>query len=221
MKHRDIFSLLFPPKCLLCRELLLDEEDVLCHGCREQWSLPPHEGRDIPRVGRYVTMWPYQGKVREALIAYKFQGKQQYGDPLGKLLALMIEEELSGRYDVLTYVPVSGRRKWERGYDQVRLLARAVGKELGMMPVSALKKCRHNRAQSSLQESVRRRQNVAGAYRVVKPEAIRGKRVLLLDDIITTGATVSECAGVLLEAGAREVICAAVAGGTGKKQVIA
>ena len=123
--------------------------------------------------------------------------------------------KLAGEYpegfDLLTWVPISFWRRWTRGYDQVELLARAVGRELGMEPVRCLRKVRHNRPQAGISGEAQRRANVLGVYRVTRDADLRGKRVLLLDDIITTGATAGECARVLLTAGAREVHLGAIA----------
>ena len=80
-----------------------------------------------------------------------------------------------------------------------------------MQPVSTLKKVRNNRPQSGIVGQAKRRANVLGVYRAVCPQEVRGKRVLLLDDIITTGATAGECARVLLTAGAKEVHCGVIA----------
>ena len=93
----------------------------------------------------------------------------------------------------------------------MELLAQAVGKELGMDPVSTLRKIRNNRPQSRIHGQAQRRANVLGVYRILDPELVQGKRVLLLDDIITTGATAGECARVLLTAGAGEVHCGCIA----------
>ena len=158
-----------------------------------------------------MAVYRYEGLPRDSLLRFKFGGRQSYAAAYGRLLAARIQGELRAEFDLLTYVPVSPRRRWSRGYDQVRLLAEAVGRELGQKPVRALKKIRHNPAQSSLREREQRRANVLGAYRAVCPEALAGQRILLLDDIITTGATVSECARVLQTAGAAQVLCAAVA----------
>ena len=114
-------------------------------------------------------------------------------------------------FDCLTWIPVSPLRKLRRGYDQVELLAKAVGKELAMEPVPLLKKVRHNRPQSGISDAAKRRANVLGAYREINRQAISGKRILMLDDILTTGATAGEAARVLLTAGAKEVHCAAIA----------
>ena len=127
-----------------------------------------------------------------------------------QLLRKLLQEQPDG-FDCITWVPVSRLRKFRRGYDQVELLAKAVGQELGMEPVPLLKKVRNNRQQSRITGSAERRANVLGVYRITDPEAVRSKRIVLLDDILTTGATAGECARVLLTAGAKEVHCAVIA----------
>ena len=122
----------------------------------------------------------------------------------------LLEEDLAD-FDILTWVPVSTLRRFKRGYDQVELLARAVGRELGTEPIRLLRKTRNAPPQSGISGEAARRANVLGAYRVTDSQAIRDKRILLLDDVITTGATASECARTLLTAKAKQVNCAAVA----------
>lgn len=206
-----LLDLLFPPKCVLCRRLLTREETDLCGSCRRDGPALSGRKKSIPFVTAWTAAYRYEGLARDSLLRFKFGGRQSYAAAYGRLLAAKIQGELEGEFDLLTYVPVSARRRFSRGYDQVRLLAEAVGRELGQKPVRTLRKVRHNPAQSSIQEREQRRANVLGVYRVIRPEALAGKRVLLLDDIITTGATVSECARVLQTAGAAQVLCAAVA----------
>ena len=145
------------------------------------------------------------------MLRYKFYHARSYADAYGRLLAMKILRLYPEGFDVLTWIPVSPLRKLCRGYDQVELLAKAVGRELEMTSVPALKKVRHNRPQSGISGAAQRRANVLGAYQVTDPSLVSGKRVLLLDDILTTGATAGEVARVLLSAGAGEVHCAAVA----------
>ena len=155
-------------------------------------------------------MWYYKDNVRRSILRYKFYGARSYAPVYGRLLAMKIQkEDLS--FDVLTYVSTGWLRRLKRGYDHAALLAEAVGKELGITPIKTLQKIRQTKPQSRIKSEAARRANVLGAYRVIDPELVKGKRVLLLDDIITTGATVSECAKILLIAGAKEVYCAAVA----------
>ena len=161
-------------------------------------------------------MWRYTGDVRKSLHRYKFGKARHYAAVYGRLLAMRILRDLP-QADIITWVPVSRKRLRQRGYDQVRLLAEAVSPELGIPAEPLLNKFRDNQPNSGLKTPEERRANVLGAYKAVGQEHFRGKRVLLLDDIITTGATASECARVLLTAGAEEVIFAAVAAATSSK----
>lgn len=206
-----ILHLLFPPRCVLCRKVLEDGETDLCRGCRLDGPEYLKTKTKFQFLDSFVAIWYYEKNVRSSLLRFKFYGARSYGSSYGRLLAMKLMELYPDGFDVLTWVPVSSLRRLRRGYDQVELLARAVGRELGMVPVPTLKKIRHNPQQSRIRDDAKRRANVLGAYRVTDPEQIRGKRVLLLDDILTTGATVGECARMLLTAGAKEVHCAAVA----------
>ena len=169
------------------------------------------KGGKLPFLDGWTAVWYYEGAVRRSLLRYKFHGARSYADCYGRMLAMKTQQNWPEGVDVLTWVPVSTLRKLRRGYDQVELLAEAVGSELGLTPVRVLKKIRHNKPQSGIVGQAQRKANVLGVYRVIAPELIRGKRILLLDDIVTTGATVGECARVLLTAGASEVYCGAVA----------
>lgn len=122
----------------------------------------------------------------------------------------VLSSDLEG-LDLVTWVPISPLRKLFRGYDQDELLAQVVARELGMPCVPLLKKVRHNRAQSGISGYAKRRANVLGAYRTINPEQIPDRKILLVDDILTTGATAGECARMLLTAGAKEIHCAVVA----------
>ena len=204
-------ELLFPPKCVLCGKLLDRDELDLCRECRVDAPEYPATYRKPQFLDSFAAVWYYEGNVRKSLIRYKFYGARHYADCYGRMLAMKLLREHPQGFDVLTWVPISRLRKFRRGYDQVELLAKAVGRELGMEPRPLLKKVRHNPPQSGITGQAQRRANVLGIYRVEHPEEMTGKRILLLDDILTTGATAGECARVLLTAGAAEVHCAVVA----------
>ena len=121
------------------------------------------------------------------------------------MVALRLEETFPEGFDYLTWVPVSGLRRMRRGYDQTELLARAVGRELRFAPVRLLKKVRNTRPQFQQATPEARRANVAGAFTPCENIDLTGKRVVLLDDIYTTGATASECGRILRGMGAKEV----------------
>lgn len=210
LRHQ-ITNTLFPPKCVLCGRILEKNELDLCADCRINAPECPVRQRKLPFLDSWLAVWHYEDSVRRSLLRYKFHNKRHYAAAYGRLLAMKILRERDGAFDLITWVPISRWRKLRRGYDQVELLARAVCVELGMEPVRCLRKIRHNPPQSGIVGQAQRRANVLGVYEAVAPENFRDQRVLLLDDIITTGATLSECARVLLTAGAKEVHCAAVA----------
>ena len=210
MLHR-LKELLFPSKCILCGTLLKKDETDLCRNCRVDSPEYPQGKLKIQFLDSLAAIWYYEGDVRRSLLRYKFYGARHYAQSYGRLLAMVILNAHPEGFDALTWVPISRLRKLRRGYDQVELLAKAVGRELGMEPVPLLKKIRNNPPQSGIQGQAQRRANVLGMYRAENAEEIQGKRILLLDDILTTGATAGECARVLLTAGAAEVHCAVIA----------
>lgn len=206
-----LWALLFPPKCVLCGKLLRSQETDLCHTCRTEIRDFQRPRKKIPFVAQWRALWYYEGGVRSSLLRYKFHNKRSYSVVYGRLLAMKIAQEYPDDFDILTWVPVSQARKRKRGYDQVELLADAVAEELQLTKIPTLTKIRDNPPQSGISGLAQRKANVLNVYQVLSKDTVAGKRILLLDDIITTGATVSECARILLTAGAKEVICAAVA----------
>lgn len=212
MKLLDaILDLLFPPKCPFCGRVR--ETQGICPGCEK--ALPWTEGdqglRSLP--GGTVCAAPlwYEDLAREGLLRFKFQGASAAAEPLGELIAQCAAERFSGEFDVVTWVPVSRRRLRKRGYDQSRLLAEGACRVWGVKPEQLLRKIQDNPAQSGLSEAAARRANVLGVYEPVEPDKIQGRRVLLVDDVCTTGATLAECARTLRSAGAAQVVCAAAA----------
>ena len=205
-----ITDLLFPPKCMFCRKILRGGDGAACKACEAELT-----GHDGVRTGTYfsrcVIPMAYEGKVRDAIIRFKFQDQPGYATEFGRILAKCIQNEFAGQYDLITWIPVSGQRLKKRGYDQAMLLAMAAALELGDVAVETLRKTAHNAAQSSLTDAAARKTNVQGAYAVPEPELVEGKRILLIDDIITTGSTLDEASRTLMEAGAKEVLAAALA----------
>lgn len=208
---KRISALVFPPKCVLCKKLLEKDELDLCRSCRTDGPVCPISGRKLSFLDSWTAIWHYEGDVRGSILRFKFYGKRGYARAYGRLLAMRLQQEHPEGFDLLTWVPTGALRKLRRGYDQVQALAQAVGNELGMQPMPLLKKIRHTRPQSRIRGDAHRRANVLGAYKAIDPGQIAGKRILLLDDVITTGSTAGECARILLTAGAEEVHCGAVA----------
>ena len=213
-----LLNLIFPPKCILCETILEKDETDLCRCCRVESPWCAKNNLKLTFLDSWTAVWYYKGNIRKSLHRYKFRRARHYAPAYGRLLAMKLLTEYPDGLDLLTWVPVSRFRKFVRGYDQVELLAEAVGAELNLEPLRLLEKIRHNRPQSRISGSAKRRANVLGVYRMKKDAVVDGKRVLLLDDIITTGATAGEAARVLLTAGAKEVHLGCVAAALHHKQ---
>ena len=209
-----LLDLLFPPKCVFCRGLLSRGEEGLCAHCQEH--LPWCVGAEAEQTLEFVSLcasplW-YQDEVRASFHRYKFKGARGYAQVYGRLMAQCVQDHLTGRYDLITWVPLSPQRLKARGYDQAMLLAEAAALELGDVAAETLVKTRDTGAQSGLgKDDAARRANVLGAYRPADPELVAGRRILLMDDVVTTGSTLSECARTLRTAGAADVVCVTLA----------
>ena len=212
-------ELLYPPKCVLCRRLLQKGEVDLCRDCRVNAPVYPYGAKNLPPKGKvnlhfldsFTAIWYYEESVRRSLHRFKFYRAPHLANGYGRMLAAKLIQELPQGVDCITWVPVSTRRRLRRGYDQAELLARALARELKIPIARTLKKVRHNPPQSGIVSPEARRANVLGAYVPVGKLSIAGKRILLVDDIFTTGSTCEECARVLSAMGAKEIHCAAVA----------
>lgn len=206
-----LIHFLFPPKCILCGKVLQTEETDLCRECRATAPEHPQGKLKLQFIDSTAAVWYYRGNVRGSLHRYKFRKARFLAEPFGRMMAMRVLSSDIENLDLVTWVPVSPLRKLLRGYDQDELLAKVIAWELGLPCVPLLKKVRHNRAQSGITGYARRRANVLGVYQTVNTEKIPGAKILLVDDILTTGATAGECARMLLTAGAEEIHCAVVA----------
>ncbi len=215
-----LLDLLFPPKCAFCGKLLETSGDV-CEDCER--GLPyREEERILSAIGEEgfpcaIALY-YEDMVREGVRALKFGKKSWRAGVFARYIAQTAAGQLGGAFDAVTFVPVSSRRNFERGFDQARLLAGAAAKIWGVCAEPTLRKVRHTRAQSSLDDPSARKRNVKDVYAVPRPDRVRGRRFLLIDDVCTTGSTMASAAGALMEAGAAGVVCAALAGGRRKTE---
>ena len=122
--------------------------------------------------------------------------------PLSKLLLRAIP--LEAQFDIVIAMPMHWRKQWQRGFNQAQLLAQPVARRYGLTVAGYLRRTRYTKPQAGLNET-QRRNNLQNSFRVVRPEQITGKRVLLVDDVFTTGATLRAAAEVLKAAGALHV----------------
>ena len=206
---RGIADFLFPRRCPFCGGAAGGQ--LMCKKCAD--TLPVTGGHALQRgsFGRCASPLWYEGGVRKAILDYKFKGKLGGLNCFGQLMAQCAAEELGGEFDAVTWVPISKKRLRKRRFDQSRYLAASLCVDWHVAPVETLRKIVDNPPQSGTEDRAKRRANVLGVYEAVKGADIAGKRWLLVDDVITTGATLSECARVLKEAGAADVVCLTLA----------
>lgn len=207
-----LLDLFFPPKCMLCDRIMDSSEELLCRSC--MYGELPEYPTIAPKVSYFsdcAVVFKYEDSIKEAILQFKFHGMKNYSRQFANWMTVIIRDKLAGKYDMISWVPCSAFRRWKRGYDQAEVLARAVAEELHIPAVRTLRKVRHNRQQSRTTSAAQRRANVLDAYRSWRPEEFQKKRILLIDDVLTTGSTMSECGKTLRLAGSGDLVCAALA----------
>jgi len=209
-------DLLYPPRCALCGRGGV----FLCPACSAE--LPAAEGRrcdacwmpihgaacescraQAPAFATLRAPFRYEGEVHRLVHAFKYGGQSALAASLAAPMAALQRQRPP--VDLIAPVPLSGRRRRQRGFNQAALLARQIGTALDLAVDESLERRRSSPPQAQSAGVDERRRNVAGAFRVRDAAAVAGRRVLLIDDVATTGATLDECARVLLAAGAEAV----------------
>ena len=190
-------DLLFPPHCAGCGRV----GSFLCPHCIS--SLAEGPTRRVSLLDGVVVLGVYEGALRKAIHALKYQGIWRLADPLGELLSERIVGAI-GDVDWVCAVPLHEKRQTERGYNQSALVAEAMAARCGWNYGDALLvRIRETQSQVNL-GAQERRENVAGAFRAAD-HLVTGQRILIVDDVLTTGATIGACAQALRRAGAQQV----------------
>lgn len=202
-----LLDLLYPPKCPFCGRILERGEEGWCASCPEElpWT-DPGNAKIVEFCDTCLSPLWYRDSVWDGMHRYKFDGGRVHAKLFGELMAHCFQDRLEGLADLITWVPLHPKRKRERGYDQAELLARRVGELTGLPVENTLEKLRTTAVQSQTGEDKARRANVHGAYGVLPGLDLTGKRMVLIDDVATSGATLSECALALRQAGASSVV---------------
>ncbi len=202
-----LLDLLYPPKCPFCGRVLERGEEGWCAPCREDlpWT-QPEDGKTVEGCDACLSPLWYRDGVREGVHRYKFNGGAAHAALFGELMAQCLSDRWDGGVDLVTWAPLHPKRRKQRGYDQAELLARRGGEAAALPVAPTLEKIRAAGEQSRLQSEEDRRANIAGAYRALPGLDLAGKRVVLVDDVVTTGSTLGECAACLRSAGAEAVV---------------
>mgnify|MGYP001613030405 FL=1 len=209
-----ILALLFPQKCLGCKK----ENEILCPDCLLKISRP-----DTPFLKGVHIASNYQDPIlKKALWMLKYQGVKQLAKPLAELIKERVWKKLETEGWIIVPVPLSWVKLRRRGYNQAELIARHLfnfqpayrtGKNNLLWGGGLLSKIRETKSQVEVKDREERLANIIGSFEIRNPETIRGKKIILIDDVRTTGATMSEAKKILKSAGAKKVVGVVVARG--------
>jgi len=206
-----VTEFVYPPVCLICEGRLADASRRVCTRCLDRIPRKsPCEGRlaATDSGGRplsYLAVWEYEEPLPTIIHAMKYRGYWKLAQALSRdMAAEILRRREYAEADLLVPVPLHRLRKRERGFNQSQKLAEGISEITAQPVVDALRRVRYTRTQTALSASDRR-DNVAGAFRVRKGAVLAGRRVLLVDDVLTTGATAMACAQALWAAGVAEV----------------
>jgi ComF family protein len=189
------------PVCADClKEPAPLSAEFFCLNCRTPFR------NSFPLDSEGLCYGAYEGTLRKLIHLFKYSGMRRLAQPLGALLGEAMPRDR--QFDLVTAVPLHWRRRWQRGFNQAELLGKVIGRRRGIRSMNVLRRGWATRAQAGL-SNAQRRENVAGAFRARR--RVAGLRVLLVDDVMTTGATAGACARALKQAGAKSVALAALA----------
>lgn len=233
-----VLDFLDPPACPLCNRRLTREDDTLCFACRAElllrpeWHCPACGAAGLgegPRPGRPCRLCPPAGMAYRGVLSvtgyhdhaarcvqlFKYHRRIELGELMARLMTVQLAvplADLKGRIDFVTPVPLHWRRRLERGFNQSDLLARALARAHGLAyDGRLLQRRRYTKRQALVPRDLRAR-NVEDAFALRRhASAIAGAGILLVDDVVTSGHTIHECARQFTDAGAREVWVASFA----------
>ena len=197
-----ILAVLFPQKCLGCKK----ENEILCPDCLSKINRP-----DTPYLKGVHIASNYQDPVlKKALWMLKYQGVKQLAKPLAELIKERVWKKLETEGWLIIPIPLSKKKLRKRGHNQAELIAKELS---GDICADVLFKKFHTKSQVEVKDREERLANIIGSFEARNPKTIRGKKIILIDDVCTTGATMSEAKKVLKLAGAKKVVGVVVARG--------
>ena len=197
-----ILAVLFPQKCLGCKK----ENEILCSDCLLKINRP-----DTPYLNGVHIAANYQDLVlKKALWLLKYRGAKQLAKPLAELIKERVWKKMETKDWLVIPIPLSKNKMRRRGYSQAELIAKELSDNIC---ADVLLKKFHTKSQVEVKDKEERLANIIGSFEAKNSETITGKKIILIDDVLTTGATMREAKKVLKQAGAKKVVGIVVARG--------
>ena len=199
--YREILNIIYPieEKCMVC-----DEAGFIgiCPSCKSRINKAKNEGS-------ILSYGFYGGILKSLILKFKYESNYNVGYLLANFLIEIIKESEID-IDIICYIPMSRKAERKRGFNQCKLIANEIGYNLNIPVSNCIKKVKHTKEQKKLTKEERIK-NLIGAFEVKSNEDIKNKRVLLIDDVMTTGATIGECTKILKKSGVKEIIVLTIA----------
>ena len=223
---KDFLDLIFPRNCPQCGTSLFDFESCFCTTCqgllpRASFHLRPHDNeltsklQGLTQVNRVMAFLRFskKGKSQHILHLLKYRNKPEIGEELGRLFGLdLIEAGFSGVWDEIVPVPLHPLKEKRRGYNQSEVFANGLSKSLKISVKRRIQRVKFTDTQTN-KSRIERLENVSDVFALSENSSVAGQNVLLVDDVITTGATLCACANVLWANGAKNVDLVTIAAG--------
>lgn len=212
---KKLESIVFPTCCLICGKLT---KEILCNKCEKEiyekaiFKIEKNSDKE-KYFDKYIYIFNYKDKIRNLILDYKFNGKSYLYKIFSKII--IKNEKICGilkKYDIIIPVPIHKNRKKHRGYNQSELIASKISSKITNLKFEnkVVEKIKNTLPQSSLTRK-QRKENVQNVYKIINKEKINNKKIIIFDDIYTTGNTVNEISKILKENNAKEIIILTIA----------
>lgn len=214
---------ILPRFCPSCKNKLALKEDTICESCISKIQIASTERlqREFERkfqnkniISGFYSPFVFEKdkELQHAIHSLKYQNKFRVGVFLGKLLGMqLIKSKIDWKMDLIIPIPLHQLKKAERGYNQSFYIAKGLGKILNVTASDRIVKRKKYTESQTTMTLVERQENISDAFKIRNKKIINGKVILLIDDVITTGATISECGKILLDSGAKKIFAASIA----------
>jgi len=210
--YEDVLNIFYPRLCLTCENLLLPSEDIICHSCLSQIDFTHFDFKpDNPVFNRLSTIVPVKkatslflfdkaGIIQEMIHQLKYEGAQEIGKVFAEITGNYFNNKsLFADFDYIIPVPLHPEKLKRRGYNQLTVFGENLGNFFGVKYSEKILIRTKNTVSQTKFSAEQRRENVTGAFDINKPEVYKGKHFLLIDDVMTTGATIEACTETILQ----------------------